>query len=79
MRGNISGGMSYFVRGVKLLQHPRLRPFVIIPLAINIVIFATLIYYSVGLVDATMASWMSAIPDWLSWLKNNTKLLPNYF
>ncbi len=68
MRGNLSGGISYFVRGLELLKHPRLRPFVIIPLTINIVIFSTLIYYSIGWVDSTLADWVKAIPDWLSWL-----------
>ena len=56
------------MRGVKLLRHPRLRAFVVIPLLINIVVFATLITLSINAVGATMESWIGAIPDWLSWL-----------
>ena len=68
MSGSISRGSSYFMRGLKLLKEPRLRPFVIIPLFINIVIFATLITLTINAVGATMGSWISAIPNWLSWL-----------
>lgn len=68
MSGSVSRGSSYFMRGLKLLKHPRLRPFVIIPLLINIVIFATLVTLSIQAVGATLQSWLGVIPDWLSWL-----------
>ena len=68
MRPSASRGVRYFLRGLDLLQHPRLRPFVIIPLTVNVVIFAVMIYYSIDLISSTMADWMSAIPDWLAWL-----------
>ena len=68
MRPSASRGVRYFLRGLDLLQHPRLRPFVIIPLTVNVVIFAVMIYYSIDLISSTMANWMSAIPDWLAWL-----------
>ena len=47
MRPSASRGVRYFLRGLDLLQHPRLRPFVIIPLTVNVVIFAVMIYYSI--------------------------------
>jgi CysZ protein len=68
MSGSISRGSSYFMRGVELLRHPQLRPFVLIPLLINIVIFATLITLSISAIGDTLESWVGAIPDWLSWL-----------
>ena len=68
MNGNIGDGAGYFVRGLKLLRHPRLRPFVLIPLLINIIIFSTLIYATVQYVDGLMGGLLTAIPDWLSWL-----------
>jgi len=68
MKGSLSEGIGYFTRGLTLLRHPRLRPFVLIPLLINIVIFGSLITYTVSYVDAVMTSWLNAIPDWLSWL-----------
>ena len=42
MRGNAVGGIGYLVDGAKMLTHPSLRLFVIVPLAVNIIIFATL-------------------------------------
>lgn len=68
MQGSIGGGIGYFVRGLQLLRQPRLLPFVIIPLTVNIVIFATLITYSINIVSSTLDSWLLAIPDWLGWL-----------
>jgi CysZ protein len=64
----MSDGLGYFMRGLRLLKHPRLRPFVIIPLLVNITIFGGLIVYTVGYIDAVLGGWLSAIPDWLSWL-----------
>ena len=43
MKGNISGGARYLARGARMLGHPSLRLFVIIPLAVNILIFGSLI------------------------------------
>jgi CysZ protein len=68
MQGNFSGGAAYFMRGVQLLRHPRLLPFVVVPLAINIIIFASLIVYSVNTIGTTLSTWMGMIPSWLSWL-----------
>ncbi len=56
------------MRGLKLLRQPRLLPFIIIPLAVNIIIFATLITYSVNAISSALDSWLLAIPDWLGWL-----------
>ena len=40
LKGNVVGGVGYLVDGAKMLGHPALRLFVIVPLAINIIIFA---------------------------------------
>jgi CysZ protein len=68
MQGNVSTGISYFMRGVTLLKNPRLRPFVVIPLLINIIIFSSLIWLSIDTLGNTLNGWMGKIPDWLSWL-----------
>jgi len=68
MSGSISRGSGYFLRGLGLLKQPRLLPFVIIPLLVNIVIFATLITLTINYVAESMGAWISAIPEWLSWL-----------
>jgi CysZ protein len=68
MQGNVSTGAHYFIRGLKLLKHPRLRPFVIIPLVVNITIFGSLIWLSISKIDRVLDNWLGLIPDWLSWL-----------
>ena len=58
-------GAGYLRRGMKMLWQPGIRPFVLIPLLINTVIFAFL----TGLGVAQFEIWINAITDWLpSWL-----------
>ena len=45
--GNLDRGARYLFEGFRLLRHPRIRPFVALPLVVNTVIFASLL--SVGL------------------------------
>ncbi len=68
MRGNIVGGADYLVRGAKMLKHPSLVPFVAIPLLINMLIFGSLIVYTLASISGTIEDWMAVIPDWLSFL-----------
>ena len=68
MISNPVTGAGYFFRGLSLLNKPGVRRFVIIPLLINILIFAGLIWLSAdkfgGFID-----WMTpTLPDWLLWL-----------
>ena len=65
MQGNVSGGIDYLLRGARMLTHPRLRPFVIIPLLVNITIFATLLTLGIGAMSDTLDRWIAAIPEWL--------------
>ncbi|MDG9668920.1 sulfate transporter CysZ [Hahella sp. CR1] len=62
-------GFNDLLEGFRLIQHPKLRVFVIIPLIINILVFIGFIWgmsaYFSGWVDA-MVSWL---PDWLSFLR----------
>jgi CysZ protein len=68
MQGNIAGGADYLIRGAKMLTHRKLIPFVAIPLLINILIFGSLIAYTIGSIGGTIEGWMAAIPDWMSFL-----------
>ena len=68
MKGNIAHGASYLPRGAKLLKHPSLRLFVLIPLVVNILIFGGLIWYSLSYLDALMEGWLGKIPDWLDFI-----------
>ncbi len=69
MRGNISTGAGYLIRGARLLKHPSLRAFVIIPLLINIVVFGSLLGYAIISLAPVLEQWINAIPDWLSFLR----------
>lgn len=69
MEGNLVTGAGYLMRGARLLTHPKLRPFVLIPLAVNIAIFATLIGYGLSYLGGLMDQWLGWIPDWLSFIE----------
>jgi len=69
MQGNISHGAGYLGRGAAMLKHPSLRLFVLIPLLVNIVIFASSIWYGLNFLDALMEEWLGKIPEWLSFIK----------
>ncbi len=69
MEGDPIYGAGCLIRGGKMLRHPRLRPFVIIPLLINVLIFGSLIGWGFSrLVDA-VNGWMAWLPEWLSFLE----------
>jgi len=68
MISNPVTGAGYFFKGLSLLNKPGVRRFVIMPLLINVLIFAGLIWLSAdqfgGFID-----WMTpSLPDWLLWL-----------
>ncbi len=69
MKGNVVQGVNYLVEGAKLLTHPSLRLFVIVPLVVNIVIFGTLIGFTLSYLSGLMEGWMAAIPGWLDFLQ----------
>jgi len=66
MQGSLSDGISYFTRGIRMLRHPGVRPFVIVPLVVNVLIFASLIYLVVDFLSGALAAGMNEAPDWLS-------------
>lgn len=52
-----------------MLGHPKLRLFVMVPLMINILIFGSLIGWGLGELVGWVNSWMSWLPQWLSFLE----------
>jgi len=52
-----------------MLNHPAVRPFVFIPLLINVLIFASLIVLTLHYVTDLMNSWMASLPSILSFLE----------
>lgn len=69
MQGNIARGAGYLTRGAKMLKHPSLRAFVIVPLLINILIFGSLITLGLGYISDLMDSMLDSIPGWLSFIQ----------
>ena len=69
MKGNIVEGIGYLVDGAKMLGHPALRLFVVVPLIINIVIFGTLIGYGLSFITEIMDRWLTALPEWLRFIQ----------
>ncbi len=66
MQNNPLSGALYFLRGVRLIFAPGIRAYVIVPLAVNIVLFSALIYFGTGQFQ-TLLDWL--LPDWLDWLR----------
>ncbi|ASK69689.1 MULTISPECIES: sulfate transporter CysZ [Shewanella] len=61
-------GVNYFLDGFGLIKRKGLRTFVFIPLMINLVLFAAVIYVAIGQLDV-LFTWMNAqLPEYLSWL-----------
>jgi CysZ protein len=69
VRGNVARGAGYLVRGAQLLKHPSLTKFVTIPLAINILIFASLLGVGFTYINDLMDSMFARIPEWLGFIE----------
>jgi CysZ protein len=69
VKGNVVQGAGYLVQGVKMLGHPSLRLFVLIPLVVNILIFGTLISLGFSYLAELMDSLLASIPDWLNFIQ----------
>lgn len=69
MEGNIVRGADYLLRGARLLTHPSLRLFVMVPLLVNVLIFGSLLWLTFNLLDRSINSWMDTLPSWLGFLE----------
>ena len=69
MNGNLFHGVSYLFRGAKLITEPKLRRFVIAPIAVNLLLFVALISWVVSLFSAQMERLQAWLPGWLNWLE----------
>ncbi len=65
---NPLSGFGYFLSGFALITHKKIRPYVFIPLGINIILFAALIYYGYTQMNLLALTFTQRLPDWLSWL-----------
>lgn len=65
MPAHLIHGFQCFVRGARLALSPSLRAFILMPLAINAVLFALLTWWVIGQFDGWIAAMVSVLPEWL--------------
>ncbi len=68
MTSNPVSGASYLLQGIRLIARPGLRRFVIVPLLINVVVFAVGIAAGVAWFEGFVTGLQARIPSWLQWL-----------
>jgi CysZ protein len=61
-------GLGYLLKGIQLLRHPQLRIFVLVPLLINVLIFASAFWFLFSSITLWIESYMQDLPSLLSWL-----------
>ncbi|MFB1487015.1 MULTISPECIES: sulfate transporter CysZ [unclassified Thiocapsa] len=61
-------GAGYLLEGIRLIARPGLRRFVVIPLAVNILIFSAAIAQGVRMFEQLLAALDVRLPSWLGWL-----------
>ena len=64
-------GIHYFFKGWQLMIQPGLRLFVIVPMLVNILLFASAFYWLFGRLEVWItdfANWLPAMLHWLQWL-----------
>ena len=64
----VLSGPGYLREGLKLVLRPGLRLFVLLPLSINLVLFAALIYFAGHEFRLWVDALMPSLPHWLSFL-----------
>ncbi|MDH4583240.1 sulfate transporter CysZ [Pseudomonas sp. BN415] len=62
-------GPQYLGEGLKLVLSPGLRLFVLLPLTVNLLLFAALIGFAIGEFSGWVDAFMPSLPDWLSFLE----------
>ena len=62
-------GPQYLGEGLKLVLSPGLRLFVLLPLTVNLLLFAGLIGFAVQEFSGWVDAFMPSLPEWLSFLQ----------
>ena len=68
MQAPVLSGPQYLREGLKLVLSPNLRLFVLLPLAVNLLLFGGLIYFAGHQFGLWLDALMPTLPDWLSFL-----------
>ncbi|MET0067982.1 MAG: sulfate transporter CysZ [Candidatus Thiodiazotropha sp.] len=62
-------GAQYMLRGLGLLSKPGIRPFVLIPLIVNVLVFSLLIWLGVSQFESWMNRMLPDPESWFHWLR----------
>ncbi len=65
----VLSGPQYLREGLKLVLSPGLRLFVLLPLTVNLILFAALIGFAVNEFSGWVDTFMPNLPNWLSFLQ----------
>src|SRR5690606_29977604 len=68
MQAPVLSGPQYLREGLKLVMSPNLRLFVLLPLAVNLLLFGGLIYFAAHQFSLWVDALMPSLPDWLGFL-----------
>lgn len=68
MSSNPLRGAVFMLEGLRLIMRPGLRRFVIIPLLVNIGVFAGAIWYGLSRLEDALGWMEQQLPSWLHWL-----------
>ncbi len=68
MKGNPVRGAGYLIQGLKMLPDPAIRPFVLVPLMVNILLFVGAIWLLMSQFDVWVNYWLGFLPEWASFL-----------
>lgn len=66
---DILKGFGYVLEGLRLIRLPGLRRFVLVPLAVNSLLFAILIFAAVAGFEELLQYLLGFLPNWLHWLQ----------
>ncbi len=69
MKGNMFRGFGYLIQGFHIICQPGLRMFLLVPLSVNIALFALLIIWAQSLFSGWMNAMLSWLPEWLAFLE----------
>lgn len=65
MLRQLFSGAGHFLHGFSLITKPHIRRYVLIPLSINVILFAGVTWFVLG----NISGWTAQLlPDWLEWL-----------
>ena len=65
----VLSGPQYLREGLRLVLSPGLRLFVLLPLAINLILFVSMISFAVQQFSGWVDTFMPSLPNWLSFLQ----------